>query len=187
MNQKLPYQVFYNFLNDDEINQLINYFKTLDEGDIIYNNNWNTLDEIITPIKYSSSSNRQVRITGIHKNKFPALSNKIKNMFDSVIGEDCVLEYPHFLTEYQKNSIHKPHTDYKHNEWYRDKVVTIQLSNSSDYEGGDLKIGEHILPRDKGCALIYNGKDVHEVTKVINGVRFSLTECAGVKPKQTIF
>jgi len=186
MKSILPYSVFYNILTDGEIKQLIDYFNSLDEAEDITNNTWDIINEIITPIKYSSSSRRQVRITGIHKNKFPSISNKIKKLFDKVLGGDSYLEYPHFLTEYKTNSLHKPHKDYKSNEWYREKVVTIQLSDSSDYTGGDLKIGNHILPREKGCALIYNGKDIHEVTEVTNGIRFSLTECAGIKPKETL-
>lgn len=184
MNQKKPYQVFYNFLTEAEIDSLIRYFKSIKEINQIHTNNWNIKDEVISQITKSSSSGRQVRITGIRKGMFPQISEKIQNLFDSVLNQESVLEYPHFLTEYSVGSFHNPHTDYKDNEWFRDKVVTIQLTDSNEYEGGDLKIGEYLLPRDKGCALVYSGKDIHEVTKVTKGVRFSLTECAGVKPKK---
>ena len=181
-----PYQVFYNFLTDDEIESLINHFKGIQEINKIYTNNWNIKDVVISEIIKSSVSGRQVRITGIQSEMFPLITKKIKNLFDTVLNGDSVIELPHFLTEYSVGSFHAPHTDYKTNEWYRDKVITIQLSESSDYDGGDLKIGEHLLPRDKGCVLIYNGRDLHEVTKVTRGIRFSLTECAGLRPTESI-
>ena len=186
MNEQLPYKVFYNFLNDAEINQLINYFHSIDDVNIIHTNKWNIDDIIISDIRKSSSSGRQVRITGIRNGMMPKITNKIQNLFNSILDDNCILEFPHFLTEYSVGSFHKPHTDFKSNEWYRDKVVTIQLTDSNSYSGGDLKIGEHILPRDKGCALIYSGRDIHEVTEVTKGIRFSLTECAGLKPKSSI-
>lgn len=186
MNQKLPYQVFYNFLSTDEIDSLKNYFYSINDINTIHTNKWNIKDKVISDIKKSSSSGRQVHITGIQKDMFPNITDKIQNLFDSILGGSSTLEYPHFLTQYSVGSFHLPHTDFQSNEWYREKVVTIQLSDTNDYVGGDLKIGEHILPRDIGCALVYNGKDVHEVTMVTDGIRFSLTECAGLKPKLSI-
>lgn len=186
MSKTLPYQVFYNFLTDDEIESLINHFNGIHEINKIHTNSWNNKDVVISEITKSSSSGRQVRITGIQSDMFPHITEKIKNLFDTILNGDSVIELPHFLTEYSVGSFHSPHTDYKVNEWYRDKVITIQLSESSDYDGGDLKIGEHILPRDKGCVLVYDGKDIHEVTMVTRGIRFSLTECAGLRPKKSI-
>lgn len=186
MNDTKPYQVFYNFLTIDEVNSLKRYFNTIKSVSIFYTNKWNIRDKVISDIRKSSSSGRQVHITGIQKDMFPYITYKIQNLFDSILGDSSTIEYPHFLTKYSVGSFHLPHTDFKSNEWYREKVVTIQLSDTNDYVGGDLKIGEHVLPRDIGCALVYNGKDVHEVTTVTNGVRFSLTECAGLKPKVSI-
>lgn len=186
MNTNLPYQVFYNFLNIDEINILKTYFNNIDNTNILYTNKWDITNKVISDIRKSSSSGRQVHITGIQKDMFPIITNKIQNLFDSILGGNSTLEYPHFLTQYSVGSFHLPHTDFQSNEWYREKVVTIQLSDTNEYVGGDLKIGEHILPRDIGCALVYNGKDVHEVTMVTDGVRFSLTECAGIEPTKHI-
>ena len=186
MNTELPYKVFYNFLTNDEIDSLINHFKSISKVNTIYSNNWDNINVVISDIKKSTSSSRQVRITGIQKDMFPSITKKIQKLFDNILNGKSTIELPHFLTEYSVDSFHSPHTDYKSNEWYREKVITIQLSNPDDYIGGDLKIGEHILPRDKGCVLVYNGKDVHEVTKVTHGIRFSLTECAGVRPNKSI-
>jgi len=150
---------------------------------ILSTNRWDKTNKIINDI---SVKGRKVRITGIQKDMFYSITNKITLLFEEVLGDQAKIEYPHYLTEYTVGSYHSAHKDKLPKMWFRDKVVTIQLSDSNDYEGGYLKIGQETLPREKGCAVVYNGKDSHQVTKVTKGVRFSLTECAGVEPKEVL-
>jgi len=56
--------------------------------------------------------------------------------------------------------------------------VTIQLSDPSEYEGGDLLLNAggtpHVLPKAKGKMLVFPSYVVHEVTPVTKGTRYSL-------------
>jgi PKHD-type hydroxylase len=56
--------------------------------------------------------------------------------------------------------------------------VSIQLSDSNDYEGGDLllyiKQNPLQLPKEQGMALFFPSYTLHEVTPVTKGIRYSL-------------
>jgi len=56
--------------------------------------------------------------------------------------------------------------------------ITVQLSDSDDYEGGDLQfmINQHIVnaPREKGTAIIFPSFALHRVTPVTKGSRKSI-------------
>lgn len=54
------------------------------------------------------------------------------------------------------------------------KTYLVQLSNSTDYEGGDLIVGNETISREQGFLSIINPTTPHEVTKVISGQRISL-------------
>lgn len=54
------------------------------------------------------------------------------------------------------------------------KTYLIQLSNSNEYEGGDLIVGKEIASREQGSLSIINPTTPHEVTKVISGERVSM-------------
>lgn len=177
------YISFPNFLTEEEIGSLLEYWNSISEVSILSDNNWDMDRKVINDIDVKG---RKVRITGIRKEVFDPISTKIENLFKFVLGEEAKVEYPHYLTEYSQGSFHGLHHDKLPEMWFRDRVVTIQLSDPNEYEGGDLLIGDEIAPREKGCAIIYNGKDLHQVTKVTKGTRFSLTECAGVKPKAVL-
>lgn len=61
---------------------------------------------------------------------------------------------------------------------HRKVSVTIQLSDTNDYEGGDLELwtgsGHYKLPRDKGVATFFPSFTMHRVTPVTKGIRKSL-------------
>jgi PKHD-type hydroxylase len=56
--------------------------------------------------------------------------------------------------------------------------ITVQLSDSSEYEGGDLQfmINQNIVnaPREKGTAIIFPSFALHRVTPVTKGTRKSI-------------
>jgi predicted 2-oxoglutarate/Fe(II)-dependent dioxygenase YbiX len=54
------------------------------------------------------------------------------------------------------------------------KTYIFQLSDSNDYKGGDLIVGETIQSRDLGSMVIINPTTPHEVTEVVSGERISL-------------
>jgi len=61
---------------------------------------------------------------------------------------------------------------------HRKVSVTIQLSNSDEYEGGELELwtgnGHSIMPRGKGVSTFFPSFTMHRVTPVTKGTRKSL-------------
>lgn len=112
------------------------------------------------------------------------LDDQLKSMlFDKfkVFGLQYFPAYIKFL-RYHEGIHFNLHRDSK-GEDGRIKTISLQLSNSDDYEGGDLHIrqSEHIVNstnssyhfnRDKGNAIIYSAQQLHEVTKITKGVRY---------------
>lgn len=80
----------------------------------------------------------------------------------------------------------KPHRDTDHfyhatnvTDLKRKITCVIQLSDGELYEGGDLVLHlnkqERISgPRDRGCAIIFPSRMIHEAKRVESGVRYSL-------------
>ena len=70
--------------------------------------------------------------------------------------------------------------------WHRDSnptnnrvlSVTVQLSKTSEYEGGDLVFDydRHSMPRVQGTVIIFPSNLYHEVTPVTKGTRYSLVQ-----------
>lgn len=52
--------------------------------------------------------------------------------------------------------------------------LIIQLSKSSDYEGGLLQVGDYTCPTDFGTAIFFPAHYLHRVTEVTRGRRISL-------------
>ena len=61
---------------------------------------------------------------------------------------------------------------------HRKVSVTIQLSDSDEYEGGELELwagsGHYKLPRGKGVSTFFPSFTMHRVTPVTKGIRKSL-------------
>lgn len=167
---------FNNIFSDNEIDELISYWSTIDVKHHSDKNIWNTSSEFKTKIE---SQNRNVEIVGIPIDKIPFLTNRIKESFSRIIN-DFGLEGPHYFTKYPLGGFHSSHIDSGIiNGVSRDKVITIQLSDEDSYEGGDLIINGTKTPRTKGSIILYNGNVLHEVTPITKGERFAITECAG--------
>lgn len=172
-NVMSKFEVLHNVFSDDDIRLIMEFWKRKRIGHYNYDNNWDTLSNDITHV---DTPHRRVDIVGLPINEIPIITDKIINSFQS-----NHLEGPHYLTKYPTGGLHSLHTDYGvHNGIERTKVITVQLSDPSDYEGGLLVIDNEVAPKNKGSVILYNGNDLHEVTKVTNGARFSLTECTGI-------
>lgn len=167
-----------NVFSRGQIQYLLDYWKTIEVGEVLIGSNeW----DVLSPNKTSINTYlRDVVIVGIPIDKIPFLSNKIKDIFSMVVDYGFGIEGPHYFTYYNTNGFHSEHTDFGvHNNVLRDKVITIQLTDGDNYEGGDLIINGEVAPRDIGTFIIYSGNDPHEVTEVTRGNRYSITECAG--------
>jgi PKHD-type hydroxylase len=64
--------------------------------------------------------------------------------------------------------------------------ITVQLSDPSEYEGGELQfmINQHIItaPKEKGTAIIFPSFALHRVTPVTKGARKSIVGWIGGPP-----
>lgn len=83
---------------------------------------------------------------------------------------------------YEEGMFYTPHTDVSdHIDNYthgRKLTVIIQLSNSDDYDGGNLilyrKLKPQLFPREKGTVIVFNSSMTHAISKVTRGTRHSL-------------
>ena len=171
------YDYVENFLSLDEIQLIRDFWSTSKYKYDSHSNNWNTSSEYKTKIV---SHIRQVDIIGIPLYKLHFLTEKLHKLFSEYFQDDFRLEGPHYLTKYSIGSFHSSHNDSGVvNNMVRSKVVTLQLSDENDYDGGDLIIGNKKALKKIGTAIIYNPVMQHQVTKIERGVRFAITECAG--------
>lgn len=82
------------------------------------------------------------------------------------------------FTEYTAPGQHYDwHTDRGMNIGIRKLSIVLQLSDPSDYEGGDLILQtgqEETMPRDRGTMIVFPSWTLHKVTPVTAGTRYSL-------------
>ena len=66
---------------------------------------------------------------------------------------------------------------------YRKISVIVQLSDPSEYDGGDLEVWSEgkfeVLSKEKGCVFIFPSFILHRVTPITRGIRKSLVLYAG--------
>jgi hypothetical protein len=77
-------------------------------------------------------------------------------------------------TEGSRFNLHRDRHDSTGLFTYRYKTLIIQLSDKSDYEGGELIIEKTVMPKDIGSVILFNSKYLHEVTELKRGTRYSL-------------
>lgn len=99
----------------------------------------------------------------------------------SMFGFDLTYIEDLQFTEYNKGSFYKSHKDAGFNKNYSRKLSFIlQLTDSSEYEGGDLVLYDSsisepcIADREIGTITLFPSYLVHEVTPITKGKRHSL-------------
>ena len=97
------------------------------------------------------------------------------------------------FTKYGVGDYYSLHRDYSPNRnapsYTRKLSATVQLSDSDEYEGGDLLMdmvaydGDstnrrkvHTITRGKGSVIVFDSRTPHEVTPVTKGTRYSLVK-----------
>jgi PKHD-type hydroxylase len=83
------------------------------------------------------------------------------------------------FTHYQApGGKYKKHVDKGYNNLIRKLSISIQLSDSKSYEGGDLALynGEEpiLIPKEQGKLILFPSYTLHEVKPVTKGERYSL-------------
>jgi predicted 2-oxoglutarate/Fe(II)-dependent dioxygenase YbiX len=119
-----------------------------------------------------------------------AIPNKRKSKFGKVIDEIKLEEIilpkikkfgilslknsqPMFI-QYNKGDYFKPHTDTPHSSdisTHRIYTLIIQLSNSNEYNGGELYVENKMGSRELGSVIIFRSNKIHELREVKSGHR----------------
>jgi hypothetical protein len=80
------------------------------------------------------------------------------------------------ISKYSTGDYFGPHHDFNfYGKGAIYKTLVIQLSDPSEYIGGDLYVKDNPQPREQGSYSLFLSSDIHEVKLVENGTRFSLT------------
>ena len=78
------------------------------------------------------------------------------------------------IIKYTKGSFFVKHIDRGERQSHRLKSISIQLSNSEDYKGGDLIVSDVVSSRERGNCIIFDSGVEHEVTLLKKGIRYSV-------------
>lgn len=137
--------------------------------------------------------NKDLSIRNSKINKFPyscpqqKVFNELLEPYITVANRECfgfnLNGFSEFqIAEYTKNDFYSEHIDSNTNDTasQRKISVTVQLSNSEEYEGGDFIFGCNInnpskeSMRNKGSILCFPSFVPHRIDKVTQGKRYAL-------------
>lgn len=102
-------------------------------------------------------------------------SNKVSNIILPKLKPFGVNSLPSIvkIIKYEEGSFFEKHSDRTHNHLtHRIKTLIIQLSE--DYEGADLIVQNKVCSKKLGTLILFDALTKHEVTKLLNGKRYSL-------------
>lgn len=78
------------------------------------------------------------------------------------------------IMKYSTGHYFGPHIDFPKYENDRlNRTIIIQLSNPDDYIGGDLLVKGEAQSRELGSLISIKSNEIHEVTKITHGVRYT--------------
>lgn len=174
-----PFRQFQQVLTNNEIASVIKYVNTLDrqEGLIGGAKNGGASDE-----KVRRSKINFLQINDDTKWLYNKLSRFIYEMNDKFFGYDLHALQEIQYTEYHgtQQGVYHDHVDWAGGTALPRKLsMSLQLTDSDDYEGGNLEIkltsqNPYIASRTKGDAVLFPSFLLHGVTPVTSGIRRSL-------------
>jgi PKHD-type hydroxylase len=109
-----------------------------------------------------------------------ALFERLGGMIKRVNDEFYKFELDSFkegvqFTEYKVDEFFKWHTDCGPGILMERKLsLTVQLSDPTDYTGGELELWDHTATLDQGSATIFPSFMQHKVDPIIEGTRYAL-------------
>lgn len=169
-----------NVFTPDECNQIIAMGKNKKQG---------TMDgELRTDSEYRDSKVEFIIPTDTNKWAYAKTSAAVMELNSRYFNFDLFgFDEPLQLTEYNAPSgKYKKHLDSSIGICVRKLSVVVQLSDPSEYEGGDLQIHINDTPiglhREQGMALVFPSYILHEVTPVTKGTRHSLVGWTSGEP-----
>jgi PKHD-type hydroxylase len=157
----------------EECNFIINYCNSLEKTPAIIGANsfdentrksnvaWITPNEVIYPL-------------------YQKLHNTIEDLNNRFFKFDLIgfCEGLQFTEYIAPTGHYKHHVDAMLGMQIRKLSIVLQLTNPSDYEGGDLEIYEQtdplIMNKQQGTLILFPSYKLHRVTPVTKGVRHSL-------------
>jgi predicted 2-oxoglutarate/Fe(II)-dependent dioxygenase YbiX len=169
--------VKHKFFNDDHVKEILKEVK---------NEAWVDSDTVNPDTGQSRKTKQRICQGQNIPNNFP-----IENLLDvvnqlnsqywkfNIQGIDVAKDYP-FLYKYNVGGHFDWHIDMSAFISTRKLAFSIQLSNSEDYEGGDLQFYDGNNPtsdlqlREKGSLIIFPSFVWHRVTPITKGTRYAI-------------
>ena len=120
--------------------------------------------------RHTDQSFRKSEISYIHKQLTENQRDKLLGLIKPTGVTNLKKKNEIHLLKYNEGSFFKPHVDGRD----RYKSLIIQLSNSSDYDGGELVIDGKPVSKEKGTVIMFDSQIKHEVKLLTKGQRMSL-------------
>lgn len=98
------------------------------------------------------------------------LPHLLKYNIKSITGEVIMLQYNegHYFKRHRDRINLNPHTT------SRVQTLIVQLSNESNYEGGELIVRDKVADKTKGNMVLFDSGELHECTTITSGTRYCL-------------
>jgi predicted 2-oxoglutarate/Fe(II)-dependent dioxygenase YbiX len=101
----------------------------------------------------------------VDRNVLDFILNKVKIFGVQKIKEGRILKY-------EEGSFFDDHIDTHEIHPHRYKTIIIQLSDETDYDGGELKFGNEILSKKIGYSTMFEGTVIHGMKPITKGIRY---------------
>ena len=121
--------------------------------------------------KYSPNTRNSLEVQIDNKFIEPILlPHLLKYNIKSITGQVIILQYNegHYFKRHRDRINLNPHTT------SRVQTLIVQLSNESDYEGGELIVRDKIADKTKGNMVLFDSGELHECTTITSGTRYCL-------------
>ena len=132
---------------------------------------------------------RDSRVCWLNHNECPDVYAKLTDVINELNNKYFNFDLFGFMEDIQFTEYRAPgghygkHIDRASKSSARKLSVTLQLSDPSTYEGGDLEIYIGDKPdkakREQGCCNVFPSYVLHQVTPVTKGTRYSLVAWIG--------
>jgi PKHD-type hydroxylase len=166
-----------NFLSEDECQFLLYTYSN--EG-------------LFKPAEITEGVNDEVRKSStFFINKIDLLNEKLLQTINENIkikGVDIRNLGPYQFTKYSVGDFYEWHTD-SDNDKNKNRHYSIIIQLNDDYQGGSLQLKdknqkEYNLERGVGNLFIFDSNEIHRVSKVTDGIRYSLVNWVTVEKKE---
>lgn len=136
--------------------------------------------------KDNRRKNKEINLQGYiipNNNETNWVFEKIKKYFEETTKIKFKKEIDDiFLAKYSVGDVFPKHTDLT--EKFPNRKYNIGVHLNDDYEGGDFNIwktqndseGSKIFPKKEGTIFIYQPHQLHEITKIDKGTRWSIVK-----------